>query len=77
MHSGEVASPVVGHHSTGYMDYQGILLRENGPLGFWCGVLLDSCFYRVLLGATSIFKKYQNYPCFFSVFVIGVRMGGS
>ncbi|KAG4969726.1 hypothetical protein JHK85_036147 [Glycine max] len=32
MHSGEVASPVVGHHSTGYMDYQGVGMRQQFPV---------------------------------------------
>ncbi|KAL9323480.1 hypothetical protein ACSQ67_008337 [Phaseolus vulgaris] len=31
VHSSEVAPPVVGHHSTGYMDYQGVGLRQQFP----------------------------------------------
>ncbi|QCD92644.1 SNF1-related protein kinase catalytic subunit alpha KIN10-like [Vigna unguiculata] len=31
IHSSEVASPVVGHHSTGYMDYQGVGMRQQFP----------------------------------------------
>ncbi|XP_014512904.1 SNF1-related protein kinase catalytic subunit alpha KIN10 isoform X3 [Vigna radiata var. radiata] len=31
IHSSEVPSPVVGHHSTGYMDYQGVGMRQQFP----------------------------------------------
>jgi hypothetical protein len=31
IHSGEVASPVVGHRFPGYMDYQGVGMRQQFP----------------------------------------------
>jgi len=48
MHSGEVASPVVGHHSTGYMDYQGVGMRQQFPVERkWALGLQVQCFYFI------------------------------
>ena len=39
-------------------------------------LLADARFIQHIAGALSIFFKYQNCPCAFFAFVLGVREGG-